>query len=76
MSFAHVDSVDALKEFRSALWKFADSANQSLSEADADLQRTLSWLEHDARAFWQGQIRRRTKELARAKEALSAKTAI
>src|SRR5438552_6386447 len=76
MSFAHVESVDALKDFRAALWKFTETANQSLSEAEADLQRTLNWLEHDARTYWQGQIRLRTKDLARAREALAAKTAI
>src|SRR5437867_1401729 len=75
MGFAHVDSVDALKELRAALWKFTETANQSLSEAEAELQRTLNWLEHDARSHWQGQIKRRTINLNQAKQALSAKRA-
>ncbi len=76
MSFAHVDSVDALKHFRSALWKFVESANQALGEADSDLQRTLNWLEHDARTYWQGQIKKRTQALSLAKESLRAKTSV
>lgn len=73
MSFAHVDSLDALRQLKTALWKFSESANQSLSEADADLQRTLNWLEHEARSYWQGQIQRRTQEMTQAKQARDAK---
>jgi hypothetical protein len=75
MGFAHVDSIDALKELRAALWKFTEAANQSLSEGEADLQRTINWLEHEARHYWQGQIKRRTTNLGQAKQALAAKRA-
>src|SRR4029079_2276351 len=75
MGFAHVDSVDALKELRAALWKYAEAANQSLSEGEADIQRTINWLEHEAKHYWEGQIKRRTINLNQAKRALSAKRA-
>jgi hypothetical protein len=76
MSYAHVDSIEALKHLRAALWKFVEKANQSLTEAEGDLQRTLNWLEHDGRTFWQGQIKRRTLDLNKAKESLRSKTAV
>jgi hypothetical protein len=76
MSFAHVDSVDALKHLVIALWKYTEAANQALSEADADVQRTQTWLENDARIYWQGQIKKRTIALNQAKESLRSKTSI
>lgn len=75
MSFAHVDSIDALKELRTALWKFVEASNQSVSEAEADLQRTLNWLEHDARSYWVNQIARRKQAVMEARQARSAKKA-
>jgi hypothetical protein len=53
-----------------------EAANQSLSEAESDIQRTLHWLEHESRVYWQGQIRRRTLALNLAKESLRAKISI
>jgi hypothetical protein len=39
-----VESVDALKDFRAAMCKFAESSEVALGEAEADMQRTLAWL--------------------------------
>jgi hypothetical protein len=70
---ARVESVDALKAFRVALLKFAESANVALSGAESDIQRTLTWLETEQMTFWQGQIRKRHELCERAKEALRMK---
>lgn len=70
---ARVDSIDALREFKVALWKFMEAATQVLSDVDSHMQRMHVWLEVEQIAHWQGQIRSRTEAVARAKEALRAK---
>ena len=70
---AHVDSIDTLKTFRVALIKFAEEANASLATAEAEMQRTIGWLERDQMSFWQFQIRKRQEALGRAQEALRMK---
>lgn len=73
MNSAHVQSVDELRSFRAALWKFVEMAQCVLSDAEGELQRTLNWLETEADGYWQGQIRKRQESVARAKEAVRAK---
>jgi hypothetical protein len=70
---ARVDSVDALKEFRVALIKFAEAANAALGDAESEVQRAQMWLENDQMSFWQSQIRKRTELVSRCKDALRMK---
>lgn len=70
---ARVDSIDALREFRGAVWKFVETATLTLSDSEAHMQRVQVWLETEQLAYWQGQIRSRTEAVARAKEAVRAK---
>lgn len=67
---AKVSSVDALKEFKLALTEFGNFAGAALGEAQADVMRTISWIEHDMSAHWQQQLRRRTARLAEARSEL------
>lgn len=69
-----VESVDALKSFKSALIKFADAAHIALADAEGEMQRTLNWLETEQHTHWQSEIRKRTEAVARAKDALRQKT--
>jgi hypothetical protein len=71
---AKVESVDALVTFRVALVKFAESANIAITGAESDVQRTIMWLDNDQTSYWNTQIRHRKEDLARALEALRAKT--
>lgn len=73
MDQIRLDSVDALQDFRAALWKFIEKARTALGEAEADLQRTLMWLETEQRTYWQHQIHKRTEMVSRAREAVRAK---
>ena len=41
---AHVDSIDVIKAFRTALFKFTESARSGLNDTDADIHRTQVWL--------------------------------
>jgi hypothetical protein len=70
---AHIESIDALRHFRVALIKFAESAMSALGDAESDMINRLRWLENEQLSFWQLQIRRRHDELERAKEALRMK---
>jgi hypothetical protein len=74
MPGAKVESLDALKTFRVALFKFAEAVNVALGDADSDMQRTLMWLETEQNTYWQGQIRKRQEALAKALDALRQKT--
>jgi hypothetical protein len=56
---ARIYSVDAIKQFRAALIKFAESGNVALSSGDGDIDRVLGWLERDQSVYWAGQVRKR-----------------
>ncbi len=64
---AKVNSLDALKHFKTYLWKFAESANLALADAESEMQRMLLWLETEQYTYWQTQIRKRTEILSRAR---------
>lgn len=73
MSTARVQSIDGLKHFRVALWKFAEAANVALGDAEGEVQRTLSWLQGEQQQFWAGQIRKRHEHVNRCKDAVRQK---
>jgi hypothetical protein len=62
-----------LAVFRVALVKFQETASSALGDAEADVNRTINWLEHDQFSHWSTQIRHRQEAVARAKEALRQK---
>ena len=53
---ANVQSIAALKAFRSSLIKFAEAVDLSLAEADAELEWTLTYLKTDRYRFWKAQV--------------------
>jgi hypothetical protein len=67
---AVVTSVDAIEAFRANLIVYVSKARPTLEEASADVLRLRSWLENEQRAYWEGQVRRRTKDLEQAQQAL------
>src|SRR3954464_10011828 len=71
--FARVDSVDALRSFRTALVKFMETINVALGDVESDLRRTQVWLETEQLSHWQNQVRLRTEAVAKAKDAVRAK---
>src|SRR5688500_2920655 len=70
---ANIDSFDAIKSFRAALIKFASAAGSSLTEAEAEMMRTLNWLDREQTTYWQNQIRKRQEFVSRCKEAVRQK---
>lgn len=67
---AHVTSVEALEAFRSKLIVYMGQARSALEEVSADVVRTRVWLENDQRAYWERELRRRSRELDEAQQAL------
>ncbi len=67
---AHVSSIDALESFRSNLIVYLSQARPALDEVSAEVVRTRAWLEGDQRLHWENQMRRRTKDLEQAQQAL------
>lgn len=74
MPNAKVISVDAIKQFRASLVKFAESVNAALGNAESDVNRALTWLDMEAKTYWQGETRKGQAKLAQAMEALRMKT--
>jgi hypothetical protein len=71
--FARVESVESLRELQVALVKFAESARSALTDADAELQHTLNWVQNEQRTYWQGQVQKRYQALMEAREGLRQK---
>src|SRR5262245_3496938 len=70
---ARVESIDALKAFKRALFKFAEGASVALGDAESEIHRAQIWLETEQRSYWNNQLRIRTELVARAKEAVRMK---
>ncbi len=70
---ARVESVDALKGFRSVLIKFAEAVNVALADAEAEMQRLGMWLENEQIAHWSTELRKRQEWASRCKEAVRMK---
>ena len=54
---------ETIEAFRSRLIIYRDKAGRVLDEASEDVLRTRVWLQSDRVTFWEGQIRKRQKEL-------------
>ena len=70
---ARIDSVDALRQFRTVLVKFAENAGVALGDAEGEMARVLVWLETEASTYWSGQIRKRHDHVEKCKEAVRQK---
>lgn len=60
---AHVTSLEALDAFRARLIIYREKAGRVLDEVAEEVLRTRVWLQSDRITFWEGQIRRKQKEL-------------
>jgi len=70
---ARIDSIDVIRTFRAALWKFAETANAALGDAESDVNKTLVWLENEQQTHWQHQVRVRMEAVAAAKDKVRQK---
>ncbi len=70
---ARIHSVDAIRQFRAALIKYAETGNSALTSADSDIDRVLGWLERDQTSYWAGQVRKRHEHVIRCEDAVRQK---
>jgi len=63
---ASVHSIDALKGLRTALALFSEDALAALGAVEMEVKRAVQWVQHDRRAYWQEQIKRRREQVAAA----------
>ena len=73
MSEAKVESIEAIANFKRALFKFAESANAALTDAEAEMNHVYRWLEHEQRVYWQNNVRKAGELVSRCEEALRQK---
>ncbi|AMV39409.1 hypothetical protein [Planctomyces sp. SH-PL62] len=66
-SQAEVHSVEALRDFRAALALYGEDVLAALGAADAEIRRTVQWLQQDRPFYWQEQIKRRRDRVAAAR---------
>jgi hypothetical protein len=66
-SQAAVHSIDELKNFRVALALFGEDTLATLGAVEAEVRRTLRWLEEERPAYWHDQIKRRREQVSLAK---------
>jgi hypothetical protein len=70
MPGAHVTSTDAIESFRASLIAYLGKARPIVEDASDEVMRTRQWLQQDRRTHWENQLRRRTRELENANQAL------
>ncbi len=70
---ARVHNLEALKKLKHALWKFQESVNVALTDAESDMQRASIWLETEQRTYWAAQLRKRHEAVEKAKQAVREK---
>jgi hypothetical protein len=66
-SQATVLSIEALKHFRAALALYGEDTLAALGAVEAEVRRTVLWLEQNRPGYWHEQIKRRREIVAQAK---------
>jgi hypothetical protein len=67
---AHVSSVDAVDLFRAALLVYVSKARPVLEDACDEVSRMRQWLQTSQRIHWENEVRKRTRILENAQQAL------
>lgn len=67
---ANVTSIESLGQLRAALCSFGEKAAEAVLAADAEIQRTVDWLD-DQLSYWKREVRRWEDEVFRARTELS-----
>jgi hypothetical protein len=66
-SQATVQSIDDLKEFRASLAIYGEDTLGALGAVEAEVRRTVRWLEEERPVFWHEQIKRRREQVSLAR---------
>jgi hypothetical protein len=66
-SQAAVHSIEALKDFRVALALYGEDTLAALGAIEAEVRRTVNWLQQERPYYWQEQIKRRREQVSLAR---------
>jgi hypothetical protein len=66
-SQASVHSIDSLKDLRVALALYGEETLEALGGVEAEVRRTLRWLQDERPFYWQEQIKRRREQVSQAR---------
>ena len=69
---ANVSSIDAVAKFAAALRLFEEQSANALLSIDDQARGALQWVEHDAAAYWRGQVRKGFEDVSRTRAELLA----
>lgn len=64
---AEVHSIESLKDLRTAMALYEEDALGALGAVEAEVKRTVLWLNQDRPLYWQEQIKRRREQVSAAK---------
>ena len=67
---ANVTSVESIDAFRAALLVYVSKARPVLEDACDEASRTRQWLQQAQRVHWENEVRKRTRALENAQQAL------
>jgi len=70
MPGAHVTSTEAIESFRANLIVYLSKTRPILEDACDEVVRARQWLQLDRRIHWENQLRKRTRDLENANQAL------
>ncbi len=66
-SQASVRSIDAIKDLRVALALYGEDTLGAIGSVEAEIRRTLRWLQEEQPVYWQNQIKRRREAVSSAR---------
>jgi hypothetical protein len=73
--FAHVTSIEALRDFRADLCTFTERAQDGLASVQMEAQRVLDWI-GDQEKYWQRELRRWDEAVNQARAELARRKMI
>lgn len=67
---ANVNSIDAVRNFRTALIQFGGDAEDALIMLTLEARKAIQWLQHDRARYWPEQLRRAQERVVQARNDL------
>ena len=67
---AQITSIEAVEDFRAKLIVYQVSVRAALEEISSEILRMRQWIETDQRNYWEQQIKKRTRKLEEARQAV------
>jgi len=70
MSFARIQTIDAVAMMEAALRRFEEEAGKAIIDLDMEVNRAMQWVQSERRDYWEGQVRRAWEMIEQARAEL------